>query len=121
MELTTEILWKTEWIELPKPGVRMKFRRDSTGFYEREGAISTQLTRDNYLYRLEGTVLHLKFSHAREWLQVGIKLEEGHALPGERFAERQITLDHDPYAWHFEERKTPPLRLASDAGAALLG
>ena len=121
MELTTETLWKTEWIERPVAGVRMKFRRDGTGFYEREGAPGTRLTRDNLLFRLEGNVLHLKFAHARLWTEVGVTHSQGDALPGERFGEKQLTLDHDPYARVFEERKTPPLVLFSDSGAALLG
>lgn len=121
MEPTPEILWKTEWIELPGPGVRMKFRRDTTGFYEREGVPGTRLVRDNILYRLEGNMLQLKFAHARLWMEVGIALAGGDATADARVGARQITLDFDPYAWLFEERKTSALVLHSDSGAALLG
>lgn len=116
-----QTLTRFEWVQQPEPGVRMKFRKDGTGYYEREGAAGTRFTHDNLLYRLEEKTLHLKFAHARQWMQIGIEMAEGSANEQERLGRMTLTLAHDPYVALFEERLTQALVLLSDSGAALLG
>jgi hypothetical protein len=114
-------LTQAEWVEHPGPGVRFKFRRNGTGFYEREGASPASFRRDNLLWKVEGEQLYLKFAHAREWTAVGAQLSPGDALPAPRFGKWMLVLAFDPYAAVFEERETAPLALVSDTGAALAG
>jgi hypothetical protein len=115
------LLTKFEWVEHPIARVRMKFRRDSTGFYEREASDTARFVRDNLLYRVEETVLHIKFARARGWTQVGIAWREGRVPPDARIGKWEILIERDPYAWMMEEHETPSLLLYSDSGAALLG
>jgi len=110
-----------EWIEQPGLGVRLKFRKDTTGFYEREGAPGTRPVRDNFLYRVEGDRLALKFAHAREWTDVGVTFRAGPASAEARVGRWLLILEHDPYARLFEERESGPVNLVSDSGAALAG
>ncbi len=114
-------LLQFEWAQQPEPGVRMKFRRDGTGYYEREGGPGARLIHENLLHRLENGVLHLKFAHARSWTEVSATLQNGGGSPGDRLGLWELTLAQDAYALIFEERATPPLVLLSDRGAALAG
>lgn len=114
MDHASELI-RFEWVEQPGPGVRMKLRRDGTGFYEREGE---RFVRDNLLYEVEETGLRLKFAHAREWTRVGARLAPGSGK--DRFGAWSLVLDRDPYVAVFEERTTGALALVSDVGAALL-
>lgn len=114
-------LTQAEWVEHPGPGVRFKFRRDGSGFYEREGASAADFKRDNLLWKIDGDQLHLKFAHAREWTTVGAHLAPGDAPAASRLGRWTLVLANDPYAALFEERATPALTLISDSGAALAG
>jgi hypothetical protein len=115
------LLTQFDWTQLPGPGVRMKFRKDLSGFYEREGAPGSRLVRDTLLFKVEGDTLHLKFAHAREWTEVGMMIREGAPSADGRFSKHVLMLAHDPYVTVQDEPATGPLTLQSDSGAALLG
>jgi hypothetical protein len=119
MAASPETLVRYEWVEPTGSGVRFKFRREGTGFYEREGAPGTRLIRDNFLYKLEDSTLHLKFAHARQWTTVGVELSEGAAAAESRLGRFALALRHDPYARAIEDRPSAALSLVSDSGAAL--
>ncbi len=119
MATPAETLTRYEWVDPAGPGVRLKFRKDGTGYYEREGAPGTRLLRDNFLFRLEGGTLHLKFAHAREWTTVGVELKEGTAAADSRLGRFTLALLHDPYAQAIEDRPSTTVSLVSDSGAAL--
>ena len=118
MELTPELLIRHEWTDVSRD-VRMKFRRDGTGWYERESAPDRPFVHENLLWRIEGEVLQMKFAHARLWTEVPIAASEGVPSDDGRYGQRRLSLARDPYARTLEERQTPALLLESDRGAAL--
>lgn len=118
MELTPELLTRYEWTDASQV-VRMKFRRDGTGWYERESAPDRPFVHENLLWRIEATSLHLKFAHARLWTEVSVTASEGELSEDGRFGLRRLHFARDPYAWTLEEHQTPALVLQSDRGAAL--
>lgn len=119
MELTETGLVQTEWVEQVELARRFKFRRDSTGFFEREAAPGARFVHENFLWKLEGGRLHLKFAHARSWTDLAATLRAGTAPDDARVGVRELVLERDPYAWTMEERALGELVLASDRGAAL--
>lgn len=118
IEPLAPVLVRNEWVERPSEQRRLKFRRDGTGFYEREGQPGARLVHENFLYRVEGGTLHLKFAHAREWAPFAFDVKDGSAADS-RFGKWEMSLERDPYAWILEEKMTGALELQSDAGAAL--
>jgi hypothetical protein len=118
MDLDT--LARFDWISPSRPAVRMVFRRDGTGFYERDAGPGLRAVRENLLHRSEGArLLRLKFARARGWIELEAELRAGAAEPGARLAQHLLFLAEDPYAATLGERLTGPLTLESDAGAAL--
>lgn len=124
MDLDVSTLTRAEWLSAPEgtePGddgaIRLVFRRDSTGYYERENGPGKRFVRENLLFRVEGRVLHLKFARARGWTEVEASFEMTDGA-SERFIGR-LVLARDPYAWLMEERATDALVLTGDRGAAL--
>lgn len=118
MELTNELLTRNEWTDEALE-IRMRFRRDGTGWYEREATAGRPFLHENLLWRVEGESLHLKFAHARLWSDVAATASEGTPSQDGRFGQRRLVFARDPYAWTLEERLTPPLELLSDRGAGL--
>lgn len=123
MELAAA-LRRAEWIRDAGegPALRMVFRPDGTGYYEREAAQMQRFVRERFLYRVEGPTLHLKFARAREWTEVGAALRAGPPAGGgepRRFGAQELTLTRDPYAWAMEDAPSGELRLLSDTGPAL--
>jgi hypothetical protein len=121
MEISVASLAQCEWVEPSGSGVRLKFRKDGTGYYEREGGPGARLVQDNLLFKTEEDTLHLKFAHARSWTAVAAELQEGSAPEGSRIGHWKLTLQHDPYVKVFDEKQSGALELVSDTGAALLG
>lgn len=118
MDLTPELLTRYEWTDASHD-VRMKFRRDGTGWYERESSSERPFVHENLLWRIEAGALHLKFAHARLWADVMATPGEGVVSDDGRFGHQRLTFARDPYAWTLEENHTPTLELQSDRGAAL--
>ncbi len=118
MELTETVLCRTDWVERAEPFRRLKFRRDGTGYYEREALGEKRFVHENLLYRVDGERLHLKFAHARLWTEVSARLAPGLEAT-QRLGERVLSLAQDPYASTLEETATAELTLESDSGAAL--
>jgi len=114
----SELLCRYEWTIAGPPPLRLFFRRDGTGFYERKEA-SGRLVREKFLYRFDADRLELKFAHARDWTEVAASIRAGHAPAGERVGEHELVVARDPYAFKMEDRLTSELVFESDAGAAL--
>jgi len=119
MSLDPEILRRFEWIGTCSPVVRMLFRRDGTGWYERDAPPGTRPVHENLLWRAEEPRLAIKFSHARGWHEVAADLAAGPVAADGRTGAWRLVLAEDPYARVQEERATGELELLSDAGAAL--
>jgi hypothetical protein len=119
LELSELVLSQTEWIEQAASPRRLKFRRDSTGYYEREASPEGRFVQEKFLYRVEGGRLHLKFAHARSWTDTGATVHANDVAADVRVGAKTLTLERDPYAWGIEERPTGALALASDTGAML--
>lgn len=119
LDLSTAFLIRNEWTDASLD-VRMKFRQDQTGYYERELAADRPFVHENFLWQIEGEgTLRLKFAHARLWSEVDAATGEGVPTDDGRFGRWLLTLARDPYAWTLEERITGALVLRSDRGAPL--
>lgn len=117
--LSNAFLVRNEWTD-GACDVRVKFRRDGTGYYEREMAVNRSFVHENFLWRVESpSTLHLKFAHARLWSEFQVKTSEGTPTDDARFGRWLLELERDPYAWTLEERATDALVLRSDRGAPL--
>lgn len=109
-------LCRDEWVTPCVPEIRMRFRKDGTGYYDRKEP--GRLVHEKLLYEL-GASLRLKLAHARGWIEVAATVRPGPALQGDRFAERELILSQDPYRRAVEDRPCDELVLQSDAGASL--
>lgn len=116
MNLTLDDLCRDEWIASGAPEIRLRLRKDGTGYYDRKEP--GRLIHEKLLYKLEGS-LHLKLAHARGWVEVSAAVRPGPGKEGERFGQRELVLSQDPYAAAIEDRPSAELILQSDAGASL--
>lgn len=117
--LSNAFLVRNEWTD-SNCDVRVKFRKDGTGFWERELADNRPFVHENFLWRVEGEfALRLKFAHARLWTEVEAQTAEGTPTDDGRFGRWLLTLERDPYAWALEEVATEAFVLRSDRGAPL--
>ncbi len=116
MALTLDELCRDEWTNAAVPEIRLRLRKDGTGYYDRREP--GKVLHEKLLFRLE-EVLHLKLAHARGWIEVAVRVEPGKVAAGERIGQRELMLSADPYAKAIEDRPSGELRLLSDAGAAL--
>lgn len=114
----SDLLVKTDWTTADGV-IRMKFRRDGTGYFERDTGGGARLVHERLLWKIEGTALHLKFAHARFWTDVPMSTRAGTPSDDGRFGHQVLELGRDPYAWTLEEKQTGALVLLSDRGAAL--
>lgn len=112
-------LVRYEWVDREDGSLRMRFRRDGTGYYQRDASAEGRAISERLLYRVDDDGLHLKFAHARLWVLVDASLVEGDAPQGARIGEFELVLPRDPYAHAVDDQITPPLVLKSDRGAAL--
>ena len=118
MSLDQSILVRTDWVDVSGV-VRMKFRRDGTGYYEREADENRRFVHENLLWKVENGMLHLKFARARLWTDVTAETRTGTPSEDGRLGENVLALGSDPYARAVEDTHTAPLVLSSDRGAAL--
>lgn len=111
-------LVRGEWVDASR-NVRMRFRPNGTGYYEREATEDAPFLHENLLWRVEDSQLHLKFAHARLWTQVGFTFETGAATDDGRYGPDCLHLERCAYTWAIEDRPTNELRLQHDRGAGL--
>jgi hypothetical protein len=116
MALTPEDLCRDEWVNAGLPEIRLRFRKDGSGYYDRKA--DGKIIHEKLLFRIDGA-LKIKFVHAREWTEVVAAVGPGKSQPGERVGERELVLSNDPYCKAIEDKPSPELRLMSDAGASL--
>lgn len=117
--LSPGFLTRNEWTD-GDCDVRMKFRRDGTGYYEREMKADRPFLHENFLWRVEGeSTLHLKFAHARSWATAQVRTSEGTPTNDGRFGRWLLAFERDPYAWTIDETLTGALLMRSDRGAPL--
>ncbi|MBI5547117.1 MAG: hypothetical protein HY901_24820 [Deltaproteobacteria bacterium] len=116
MELTLEDLCRDEWCLPGSREIRMRFRKDGSGYYDRK--VPGKLIHEKLLFKLED-VLAIKFARAREWTHLAASVRPGRGQPGERIGQRELVLEDDPYAKAVEDQPSGELVLQSDAGACL--
>jgi hypothetical protein len=116
MPLTLEHLCRDEWTCAGPPEMRMRFRKDGSGYYDRKEP--GKVIHEKMLFKVEGA-LKIKFAHARTWVEVEAAVRGGQAKAGERIGERELVLSQDPYAAAVEDRPSGERILLSDAGASL--
>jgi hypothetical protein len=112
--MTVEDLCEDEWV-VPGAQLRMLFRRDGSGFYERKDG--DRLRRENLIWKLDPG-LRIKFARARGWEEVPATVRAGKG-GGARVGQREMVLAFDPYAKAMEDRITGELVLQSDEGGEL--
>lgn len=117
-----EVLSKFEWVDKEDSSIRMRFRKnEASGYYEKKRA-GGKTTYETFLFKVrDGKLLLLKFSIARMWGEVELKLRDGTASSGGRIGAKELVLEKDPFAWIIDENDTGELVLRSDAGAGLPG
>ena len=116
MDLKLEDLCRDEWTSPGPPEIRLRFRKDSSGYYDRKA--DGRIIHEKLLYKIEG-VLRIKFAHAREWTEVAAQVRPGKSQPGERIGQFELVLGNDPYSKGIEDLQSSELVLQSDAGASL--
>ncbi|HEY3447641.1 MAG TPA: hypothetical protein VGK67_14900 [Myxococcales bacterium] len=117
MDLTIAALCEDEWTNRAEPEVRLRLRKDGTGYYNR--AVRGRPVAEKLLYKHEGNVLQFKMAHARSWVSVVASVMEGDGKPGDRYGQRRLTLAKDPYSVAVEDQPGAELILSSDEGASL--
>ena len=118
MELTLEELCRDEWTNQGSPEIRLRFRKDGSGYYDRKEP--GKVIHEKLAWRLEGA-LKLKLAHARTWTEVAASVRPGKGGQGERFGQRELVLSKDPYQSAIEDKPSGEVVLQSDAGASLPG
>lgn len=118
MPLSLDELSRDEWCATAPRDIRLRLRKDGSGYYERKSP-EGKLTREKLMFKLEGDVLRIKLNRARQWVDVGAEVRQGPGGPTDRFGQRELVLDRDPYATAIEELPAAQLILKSDAGASL--
>jgi hypothetical protein len=116
MALTLDELCHDEWITQGNPEIRLRFRRDGSGSYNRSDA--GKVTVEKLMFKLEDH-LDIKLARARSWVDVEATIRPGKAAAGERFGQRELVLGRDPYVVAIEDKQSGELVLLSDAGASL--
>jgi hypothetical protein len=116
MNPTLDELCRDEWIAAGPPEIRLRFRKDGSGYYDRKE--QGRLVHEKLLFKLEQS-LRLKLVHARSWVEVHVAVRAGRSAAGERIGQRELVLSEDPYSRAIEDRPSGGLVLLSDAGAAL--
>ena len=118
MPLTIEDLCRDEWAAAAPKEIRLRLRKDGTGYYDRkeEGG---RVIHEKLMFKVEVGVLRIKFNRARLWTDVGGEVRKGPGGPTDRLGQRELVLERDPYAAGIEELQPVPLVLQSDAGASL--
>ncbi|MGC4119506.1 MAG: hypothetical protein QM765_34040 [Myxococcales bacterium] len=117
MDLTIAALCEDEWTNLGDPEIRLRFRKDGTGYYNR--SVQGRPIAEKLIYKLEGRLVHFKLAHARGWVEIEASVKDGGGKPGERYGQRELSLAQDPFAVAVEDKPGAKLVLSSDEGASL--
>jgi len=118
MPLKIDELSHDEWAATSPREIRLRLRKDGSGYYDRKEP-GGKLIHEKLSFKVEGDVLRIKLNHARLWVDVAAEVHKGPSAEGERFGERELVLEKDPYATAIEELPAAQLILQSDAGASL--
>jgi hypothetical protein len=119
VDLNQDELCKDEWTNQGSPEIRLRFRKDGSGYYDRKEP--GKVIHEKLTYRLEGAVLKLKLAHAQSWTEAAASVRPGKGGKEDRYGQRELVLAKDPYQSAIEDRPSPELVLQSDAGASLPG
>jgi hypothetical protein len=118
MDLTVDVLCCDEWMTTGAPEIRLRLRKDGSGYYDRKEP--GKVIHEKLVYKLEGA-LRIKLARARGWTEVTATVRVGPGKPDDRFGQRELVLSKDPYASAIEDRPSGELVMQSDAGAGLPG
>jgi hypothetical protein len=115
-----EQLCKVEWVDGPDAKLRMRFRKEGNGFYERSRTGSGKPNvNEGFIFKFDRDGLRMKFQRNPLWGTFKLVMKDG--TPDGRIGAKILSLEKDPYVTLVEDDRSAELVLKSDTGAALPG